>query len=278
LLKAWLNPRWRILIFVVLANLAWMWPTWAWCSRTSWLWITPLALSINFLLLTYDQVLKFQPFQGLLLSGSDPWGLLKIVNDLSAKFQLAEPRVIVIPHASAQAFTYGKTRKGERIYVTEGALKLLSRDELEAVLTFQMLARKNSLSRLNYWLAAFVDLYYRAGKFLERGFSVVFGWTPPVAATLVSPWLFLLQSALISRVDFRRLDRETAEALSDTRAFASALWKLEAYAQTRPWDEPWTVSHMCIVSPLKMKKFLSPLRIQPALKERIKNLTGDYTL
>jgi heat shock protein HtpX len=278
LLKSWLNPKWRIAVFLFAINAAWILAAWSHLDREAWLWITPFALSVNALLLTYDQVLKFKPLEGRALEGADPWGLLKIVNDLAAKHHVHPPKIFVIEQPSAQVFAYAVTSRRGRLFITEGAIKLLTRPELLTVLTYQMLAIRGSQHILNYWMAALLDLFYRAGKAVEKGFSLVFGWSPPLAAYLISPWLGILHLFLISRRDYQRLDRETAQATGHPEVLARALWKMESYAQTRRWDDAWTFAHMCMISPLPHGRVLGLFHIQPNLKNRIQSLIGRYPL
>lgn len=277
-MKAWLSPRWRIWIFLCLANAAWMTASWLWFERETWLWIIPIALSINFLLLTYDQVLNFRGLSSSPLVGNDPWGLLKIVNELSDELQVPQPKIFFIDKSSAQIFAYARTRKHTRLFISEGTISLLTPRQLRAVLTYQMIAIRHSYNVLNYWLAAILDILFRCGLVIERAFAFVFGWTPPLAAWLLSPWMWFMHAALLGSKDFQRLDLETARLLDNPEDLAQALWKLEAYAQTKPWPEPWIFAHMCIVSPLAFKRTLNMLRVQPPLKGRIKSLIGRYPL
>lgn len=272
--KSRLNPKIRITIFLVAINAAWMIAAWWGLEREHWLWVTPIALSINFLLLTYDHVLNFSKLKSEPLLGQDPWGVLKLVNQISSELGRPTPMVYLISHPSAQVFAYGRSGKKARLFITEGALKLLNERELRAVLTFQILAIKQSYSILNYWLGAVVDLLYRAGQALERGFALLFGWAPPLATWLVTPWIWLLHHLLMSPKDFQRLDSATAAKIESPEDLAQALWKMEAYAQTQPWSDPWVFAHMCMVSPLGNGIF----RVQPSLKSRIKHLIGRYPL
>ena len=274
MVKSRLNPKIRITLFLVAINAAWMVGAWWGLDRESWLWITPIALSINFLMLTYDRVLTFSKLKSEPLLGQDPWGVLKLVNQISSEFQRPAPQVFLITHPGAQVFTYGKSGKSARLFVTEGALKLLNERELRAVLVFQILAIKNSFSVLNYWLGAVIDLLYRIGKVLERAVALLFGWTPPLAAWLITPWIWLLHHLLMSPNDFKNLDEATASKIEAREDLAQALWKMEAYAQTQPWMDPWVFAHMCMVSPLGTGIF----RVQPSLKGRIKHLIGRYPL
>lgn len=277
-MKTWLNPKIRVIGFLTLINAAWMVGAWTFLERSAWLWVMPIALSINFLLLTYDQVLTFSRLSVQPVEGHDAWGLLKTVHRLSEKFQCPVPQVFLLNHPSAQVFCYAKTGRRTRLFVSEGALKLLSPRELNSVLTFQMCVMNSSYNVLNYWLGAAVDLFYRTGRALERGFAFVFGWTPRLSAWLVSPCIWLLHHTLMSPRDFRRLDKETAAKIESPEDLARALWKMEAYAQTQPWSEPWVFAHMCMVSPLGSNPVLKVFRIQPPLKSRIKELAGRYPL
>lgn len=270
-MKSWVNPRWRAATFFVLLNSGWMAAAWTWTERENWLWITPIALSINFLLLTYDQVLSFTSLPTIALEGHDSWGILKSVHRLSDKFKVQAPRVFLIPHPSAQVFAYARTRKQTRLFVSEGAIQLLSQHELDAVLTYQILSISRSLTVINYWVGAVLDLFFRVGLALEKGFALIFGWTPPLSAWLIRPVLWVLHFLLLSGSDFEKLDRETAVAIDNPENLARALWKMEAYAHTKPWNDAWVFAHMCIVSPLR-------LRMQPPLKSRIQNLVGRYPL
>lgn len=272
-MKSWMNPKWRALTFLILVNLAWIGAAWAWTERSAWLWIMPIALSINFLLLTYDQVLSFSMLESRPLLGQDAWGLLKIVHRLSQRFEIPEPSVHVIVHPSAQVFAYGRSRKRTRLFVTEGVLKLLNAQELEAVLTFEILSIDRELPILNYWVAAILDLKFRFGKMIERALTFVFGWSPALSVWFTRPASWFLHSLLLSRADIQKIDHRAATMIGNPEDLARALWKMESYAHTKPWSESWVFAHMCIVSPLPHW-----LGSQPPLKRRIKGLLGRYPL
>ncbi|MGE4132870.1 MAG: hypothetical protein AB7F86_14615 [Bdellovibrionales bacterium] len=278
MIKSWLQPKWRVALFLFLANVAWILATWKWLDRTQWLWVVPLALSINFLLLFYDQILPFSRTPSEVLEGQDPWGLLKMIHGLSEKFEIPCPEVHLIAHPSAQIFTFGKSRRRLKLHLTRGLLDLLSPEELYAVLTYQMEASQRSQTLLNYWIAALVDLVIRLANGVESLFAFIFGWRPPLTGWIVGPWMGVMQLLLISRQDFLLLDQKTALKISHPDDLAQALWKMESYAQTRPWRDSWVYSHMCMVSPLKSSAVFGFLRAQPTLPGRIKQLVGRYPL
>lgn len=273
-----MNPKWRALSFLILINISLLWAAWTWTDRQTWLWITPIALSINFLLLTYDQLLSFSRLESQPLVGQDAWGILKTVHRLCQKLEIPEPQVYLVAHPSAQVFAYARSRKYTRLFLTEGAVKLLRPQEMEAVLTFQLLSIERHLSVLNYWVGAMLDLVFRLGKAIERAFAFVFGWAPPLGVWFMSPAAWLLHFFLLSKADYRKLDKRTATLIDNPEDLARALWKMESYARTQPWRDSWVFAHMCIVSPLQAGSLQSLIRAQPAMKRRIKDLLGRYPL
>ena len=273
-MKSWMNPKWRVFTFLILINLAWITMAWTWADREHWLWITPIALSINFLLLTYDQLLSFSRLESVELLGQDPWGVLKTVHRLAERLNIPSPQIRIIEHPSAQVFIYARNRGQARLFLTTGAARLLTPAEIEAVLTFQMLSIERSLPVLNYWVGAFSDLVFRVGAGTERAFGFVFGWSPKLAVWFISPFSWLMRLLLLSSSDYRKLDKRTAEAIGHPEDLARAIWKMESYARTQPWRESWVFAHMCMVSPLGGR----PFGVQPPLKRRIKDLLGRYPL
>jgi heat shock protein HtpX len=210
--------------------------------------------------------------------GHDSWGVLKTVNEFAEKFSVPVPKVFLINHPSAQIFCYAKTSRSAHLYVTDGALKLLSAQELRAALTFQFVTMGSAFSMLNYWLAATIDLFFRLGRGLEKLFAFVFGATPNIASVMVGPWIWLMQKLLLGSRDFQNLDRATVAEISSPEYLAQAIWKMESYAQTRPWKEAVVFAHMCMVSPFSERRVSRLLRVQPSVKTRITNLLGHYPI
>ena len=277
-MKFWLNPKWRVWLLLSTANLAWIICAWLIVERETWLWIIPIALSINFILLTYDQVFQFRALDGQPLVGQDAWGILKSVNVLSEQLHVTPPQVFLLPWPSAQVFSYAKMASHSRLFVTQGLVDLLTPRQLRAALTFQLITIRSSYNILNYWVAAVLDLVYHCGRGVERVGVVIFGWAPPVAKWSVYPWIWLLHGFLLGAKDFALLDTQTARAIENPEDLAQVLWKLDAYAHTRPWTESWIFAHMCMVSPLHQRHLPGGLRVQPALHGRIMSLIGRFPL
>ena len=186
---------------------------------------------------------------------------------------MPDPAVHIISHPSAQVFAYARRQRHTRLFLTEGALKLLSPQELEAVLTFEILSMDRSMPILNYWVAAILDLKFRFGKMIEGALTFIFGWSPALSVWFTRPASWFLHFLLLSRQDFQKTDKRAAMMIGNREDLARALWKMDAYARTKPWRESWVFAHMCIVSPLPHWT-----GAQPPLKRRIKDLLGRYPL
>ncbi len=89
--------------------------------------------------------------------------LHRMVAELAENANLPKPRVGISQLAIPNAFAFGRTRRDGRIGVTQGILKILSRDELRAVLGHEMSHIKHcdmaiitllsAIPMILYWLA-----------------------------------------------------------------------------------------------------------------------------
>lgn len=269
----------RSWIFYVSLNVLIVALVWVAADRMGLLWIVPIMLSINLLVLTYGQLLDFSKLEGEEIAGHDRWSLHKIVKAASYKLQIPTPRVFLIPTQTPQALSFARSARHARIYVSEGLLERLTDDESAAILVQQMVALKMQAGVSFYFLGAWTDLLLRAGRAIDLSVSYLIGWKPQISVWPLTPVIWILQRLFIPKDIYLAMDRETAELLQSPEPLARALWKLESYAKTKPMPQSHLVwSHMCAVSPLREKRPWSWLKTQPHMKSRIKSLVGYYPL
>jgi heat shock protein HtpX len=77
------------------------------------------------------------------LSSAELPHLQRMVEELAKKAGISQPRVGIAQIAIPNAFAFGRTRKDGRVCVSEGILRLLSEDELRAVLGHEISHLKN---------------------------------------------------------------------------------------------------------------------------------------
>lgn len=274
------NAGARARFFYVLLNgliIALVW--WA-ADRAGLMWIVPIMLSINVVLLTYGQFLEFSNLEAEEISGFDRWGLYKIIQPLVTDLGIARPRIYLMPLQTPQALCYARTQKDSHIYLSAGLLDRLEEDELRAVVAQQLVAIKLQAGVGFYFLGATTDLIYRAGRFFDICFGWIFGWSPSLSAWPLSPCIWLLQRLFLPHNIYRQIDKLTAEILQKPEVLARALWKLESYAKTHPMPQQnlYVWSHMCAVSPLWERRPVLWLKTQPPMKSRIKSLVGYFPI
>ncbi|HTS88480.1 MAG TPA: M48 family metallopeptidase [Gemmatimonadales bacterium] len=194
--------------------------------------------------------------------------LINVVEEMAIAAGLPRPRIFVIPDPDPNAFATGITPDKACIAVTDGLLRTLNRDELQAVVAHEMAHVQNFDTRLMTLLAAMIGAIalmsdgmgriVRYGNVTGRGGGEGRGKNGnPLAIVVLILWLLtLLIAPVVSRLLAMAVSRKR-EYLADatgatlTRnplALASALEKLDQAAEpTRSITQG--AAHLCIVDP-----------------------------
>jgi heat shock protein HtpX len=246
--------------------------------------VTALAIAAVMNLFTYffsDRMVLAATGARLVTEPEAP-ELYAVVRSLAAKANVPMPRVAIIPQDAPNAFATGRDPQHAVVAATEGILKILDRDELEAVLGHELghvTNRDILLGAIAATLAgALTTLAQRAmwtgggrrddreggGGGLVGIFAILFA---PVAAAIVQ--------AMISRQAEFRADASGAALSGHPLALASALRKLEAASQRIPMDGSPATSHLFIVNPFAggLARLFST---HPPTEERIRRLRSAH--
>jgi heat shock protein HtpX len=230
--------------------------------------------------------------------------LLNVVDEMAIASGLPRPAIYIVPDNDPNAFATGRDAASASIAVTEGLLRKLSRDELQAVVAHEMAHIRNLDVRLMTLLAglvgAIVLLSDGMGRMMGRGGRAVrWGGSGtgrraggkggnPLALVILALWLLtLIVAPIVSRVLALAVSRKReyladatgAQFTRNPMALASALEKLDgATDPTRSIGRG--AAHLCIVDPapgvLSGKEgFLADLvASHPPIKQRIIRLRG----
>jgi heat shock protein HtpX len=232
--------------------------------------------------------------------------LMNVVEEMAIASGLTRPRVWVVPDDDPNAFATGRDAASASIAVTEGLLKRLSRDELQAVVAHEMAHIRNLDVRLMTLLAAMVGaialMSDGMGRMIGRGGTRAAGRLGglrigkggkggkgnPLALIILVLWLLtLIVAPIVSRILAMAVSRKReyladasgAQFTRNPMALASALEKLESASQaTRSITRG--AAHLCIVDPaptaLSTKEgFLADtLDSHPPIRQRIIRLKG----
>ena len=221
-----------------------------------------------------------------------------VVEEMAIASGVPKPKIWIVPDPDPNAFATGRDPFTAHIAVTEGLLRVLDRDELQAVVAHEMSHIRNYDIRLMTLLAAMVGsialmsdlarnfLRFGGGRGGRRGGGRDKG--NPVALLVLALWLItLILAPIISRLLSMAVSRKR-EYLADatgaqfTRnplALASALQKIDS-APDSTRSIARGAAHLCIVDPAERKissneGFLGNLfASHPPMRLRLARLRG----
>ncbi len=209
--------------------------------------------------------------------GSAP-ELFDIVRGLAMKAGMPMPAVYIIDQDSPNAFATGRNPKHAAVAVTSGIMKILSREELEAVIGHELSHIRHRdilistvaatiagaisyLSHMAYFASIFGGRHDRDGA---NPFALLI-------MMIVAPLAALVIQLAISRSREFGAD-EGGARLSNPIYLASALRKLEAYASRIPMHANSSTAHLFIVNPLRGEAFARLFSTHPSTDERVRRL------
>ncbi len=233
---------------------------------------------MNLLAYFYSDKLALAAMRAREVSPEEAPRLHAVVEELSARAGLPKPRVYVSPHSAPNAFATGRSPRHAAVCVTEGLLRLLSPQELSAVLGHELAHVKHydilissiaaTIAGAISMLAHFAFFFAPYGGDDEGPNPIVFLLTilfAPIAATIIQ--------LAISRSREYAADSRGAEIHGNPLDLASALQKLELYAKRVPLQVPESHANMFIVQPLTATSALSALfSTHPPTEKRIEKL------
>ncbi len=200
-------------------------------------------------------------------SDDDERRLVNVVEEMAIASGQPRPRVFLVPDPDLNAFATGLEPRTAAIAVTEGLIRQLNRDELQAVVAHEMAHIRNFDTRLMTLLAAMVGaialmsdgmgrmLRFGAGGDSNRGgkgkggnplaIVVLVLW---ILSLIIAPVVVRLLSMAVSRKREFLADATGAQFTRNPMALAAALEKLDAAREpTRAITKG--AAHLCIVDP-----------------------------
>ena len=199
--------------------------------------------------------------------------LFKMVAEVAARAQMPMPKLFVIETATPNAFATGRSPEKGVVAVTTGIRRLLSENELKAVIAHEIGHVKNR-DTLTSSIAATIAGAISMISFMllwfggRRGLlSILIMILAPIAASIIQ--------FAISRTREFAADEFGANLIRDPEALASALLKLEQGVQSAPMqDTPQqeAIAALYIIHPFKGGGMGKLFRTHPPTKERVERL------
>jgi heat shock protein HtpX len=209
--------------------------------------------------------------------------LYSIVRSLVQKAGLPMPKVYIMPEETPNAFATGRNPEHAVVAVTQGIMRILSREELTGVIAHELAHIKHRDMLTGTIVATIAGAISMLAQMAQ--WAMIFGGgssrdndeggSPLVAIVMmiVAPIAAMLVQMAISRTREYDADKGGAALSGNPEWLANALLKLERGNQVVPMDDakPAT-AHMFIVNPLHGGGMMNLFSTHPPIAERVKRL------
>ena len=239
-----------------------------------------VAMGMNFFSYWFSDKMVLKMYNAQEVDETSAPQFYRMVRELAQRAQLPMPRVYLIQEDAPNAFATGRNPEHAAVAATTGILQVLSERELRGVMAHELAHVRNRdilISTVSATMAGAISML--------ANFAMFFGGrnsegrpANPIAGILVmllAPLAASLIQMAISRAREFEADRGGAEISGDPQALASALQKIQRYAQGIPMQaaerHPET-AQMMIMNPLSSGGLRGLFSTHPATEERVERL------
>ena len=203
-----------------------------------------------------------------------------MVQELAQRAELPMPRVYIIDEDAPNAFATGRNPHHAAVAATTGILRALSERELRGVMAHELAHVKHRdilISTISATMAGAISMLANFAMIFSPRDSEGRPANPIVGllVMILAPIAASLIQMAISRAREFEADRGGAEISGDPRALASALEKIQRYAQGLPLEaterHPET-AQMMIINPLSAAGLKGLFSTHPSTQERVARL------
>jgi heat shock protein HtpX len=241
------------------------------------------AALMNFFAYWFSDKIVLRMYGAKEVTQSESPELYQIVGELVNKASLPMPKVYIMENDTPNAFATGRNPEHAAVAVTDGILRILSKEELKGVIGHELSHiqhRDILISTIAATIAGAISMLAsmaRWGAIFGGGrssdeeggggnnFLFVFLFTMVASVSAM-----LIQMAISRSREY--LADEGGAHLSHPLSLSKALNKLEMAAQRIPMEANPSTAHMFIVSPLRGGGVLSLFSTHPPIEERIARL------
>jgi heat shock protein HtpX len=239
------------------------------------------AVLMNFGTYWFSDKIVLRMYKAQELKPEDNPKLFEMTQELTGRAGLPMPKLYIIPNEQPNAFATGRNPEHAAVAVTDGILRLLSREELMGVISHELSHVKNRdilIGTVTATIAGAISMLAHMAQW-----AMIFGGgrssndregNPIVGLLMIilAPIAAMLIQMAISRSREYLADEAGAKLSGNPLYLAGALKKLEVKSKQIPMEANTATAHMFIVSPLRGGGFTKLFSTHPPMEERVARL------
>ncbi|HEX5372934.1 MAG TPA: zinc metalloprotease HtpX [Aquabacterium sp.] len=239
-----------------------------------------VAVGMNFFSYWFSDKMVLKMYNAREVDATTAPQFYRMVQELAQRAELPMPKVYLIDEAAPNAFATGRNPQHAAVAATTGIMRILSERELRGVMAHELAHVKHRdilISTISATMAGAISMLANFAMFFGgrdeegRPANPIAG----IAVAILAPLAASLIQMAISRAREFEADRGGAEISGDPQALASALTKIQRYAQGIPLEaaerHPET-AQMMIMNPLSGGGIKGLFSTHPATEERVARL------
>jgi heat shock protein HtpX len=210
--------------------------------------------------------------------------IYEIVEEVAEEARMPMPKIYEIPSDNPNAFATGRNKDHAVVAVTNGIMRILTRDELKGVIAHEFSHIKNK-DMLIQTIAATIATVISYLATMAR-FAAIFGGNRDggdsrgagdmlslLVLAVLTPLMAMFIQLAISRSREYLADESAAKIVKNPNNLADALEKLDSAVARHPMMMgSQTTSSLFIVNPFRGMSIMNLLSTHPPIKERVKRL------
>lgn len=240
-----------------------------------------MAFGMNFITYWFSDKIVLRMYGAKPINESEAPELYGMVRRLAQRAELPMPKVYIMEQDQPNAFATGRNPEHGAVAVTTGIMRILSREELEGVISHELAHIKHRdilVGTVAATIAGAISYVAQMAQwamiFGGRGDNEREGGNPIAALVMmiVGPIAAMMVQMAISRSREYGADSGGAKIAGNPLHLANALRKLHGASQKIPMDANPATSHMFIVNPLSAGGIARLFSTHPPMEERIARL------
>ena len=211
------------------------------------------AGAMNFFMYFASSSMVLRMYRAKVITPQDAPELHAMVDRLRQRAGLPMPTVAIAPHEQPNAFATGRNPEHAVVCVTEGIMRLVSKDELEGVIAHELAHIKNRdmlLQTVAATIAGAISNIAYMGMFLGGRDDEDSNPLVQLGMVIFAPMAAMLIQMAISRQREFKADAVGAEICGRPLSLASALTKLDMAARRIPMQVSPSAAPLAQVNPL----------------------------